>query len=152
MSRAGPLITFARNRIVVNLHSQIALQLVVNDDAIGTRFVTNFDLIIDWCDILKWSLAIGLAWRACIRIFAFSLVRCSTSSPRPWHLIWNSRPQHSYCFQILLFAFSFFFLLIFWHSCAERPPCSGAAECWFMDELMSFLHCNIILDRYFRCS
>ena len=47
MSRAGPLITFVRNRIVVNLYSQIALQLVVNDDAIGTRFVTNFDLIID---------------------------------------------------------------------------------------------------------
>ena len=36
MSRAGPLITFVRNRIVVNLHSQIALQLVVNDDAIGS--------------------------------------------------------------------------------------------------------------------
>ena len=32
------------------------------------------DLTIDWCDILKWSLAIGLAWRACTRIFAFSLV------------------------------------------------------------------------------
>ena len=53
MSHAGPLISFVCNRIVADLHSQIALQLVVNDDAIGTRLVTYFNLIIDWCDILK---------------------------------------------------------------------------------------------------
>ena len=53
MSHAGPLIMFVRDRIVADLHSQIALQLVVNDDAIGTRLVAYFDLIVDWCDILK---------------------------------------------------------------------------------------------------
>jgi hypothetical protein len=51
MSHAVPLIVFVRDRIVADLHSQIALQLVVNDDAIGTRLVAHFDLIVDWCDI-----------------------------------------------------------------------------------------------------
>ena len=53
MPYAGPLIPFVCDRIVADLHSQIVLQLVVNDDAIGTRLVAYFDLIVDWCDILK---------------------------------------------------------------------------------------------------
>ena len=53
MPDAGPLIPFVCDRIVADLHSQIALQLVVNDDAIGTRLVAYFDLIVDWCEILK---------------------------------------------------------------------------------------------------